>query len=64
VSREFQQGQAYPARVVRVADVLAGPAIAGDGAAKADTRVVSVVLSLDGATDLRLGQRVLVRFAP
>ena len=64
VTPEFQPGRAYRARVLRVADVLTGAAITEDGAAKTDTRVVSVLLTLDGATDLKIGQRVLVRFAP
>lgn len=63
VSREFQTGGSYQARVLRVSDLLAGPALVEDGAARADTRVVSVVLTLPPDADLRLGQRVLVRFA-
>jgi multidrug resistance efflux pump len=63
VSREFQDGRSYEAWVLRVSDLLAGPALVDDGAARADTRVVSVVLALPPDADLRLGQRVLVRFA-
>ena len=62
VTREYQPGASYPAQVVRVSDVLTGPALADDAVARADTRVVSVTLSLPPGTDLRLGQRVLVRF--
>lgn len=64
VTPEFQPGRTYRARVLRVADVLTGAAIAEDATAKADTRVVSVLLTLDGTTDLKIGQRVLVRFTP
>ena len=62
VTREFQPGAAYAAQVLRVSDLLAGPSIPDDPTAKADARVVSVVLTLTGAQDLRLGERVLVRF--
>lgn len=64
VTREYQQGQTYPAHVVRVSDLLSGPALADDAASRADARVVSVMLSLPPTSDLRLGQRVLVRFIP
>lgn len=64
VTPEFQPGRTYRARVLRIADVLTGAAIAEDATAKADTRVVSVLLTLDGTTDLKIGQRVLVRFTP
>ena len=62
VTRQFQSGAAYAAQVLRVSDLLAGPSMPDDPTAKADTRVVSVVLTLTGAQDLRLGERVLVRF--
>lgn len=64
VTREYQQGRSYPARVIRVSDLLSGPALADDAASRADARVVSVMLSLPPTSDLRLGQRVLVRFNP
>ncbi|WP_293902910.1 HlyD family efflux transporter periplasmic adaptor subunit [Phenylobacterium sp.] len=64
VTREYQQGKSYPATVVRVSDMLAGPSLAEDASGRADTRVVSVLLSLPPNVDLRLGQRVLVRFTP
>jgi multidrug resistance efflux pump len=64
VSREFQTGANYEARVLRVSDVLAGPSLAEEAAVRADARVVSVILSLPPGADLRLGQRVLVRFMP
>jgi multidrug resistance efflux pump len=64
VTREYQPGQAYPAHVVRVSDLLSGPALADDAASRTDARVVSVLLSLPPTSDLRLGQRVLVRFNP
>ncbi len=64
VTPEFQSSRAYRARVLRVADVLTGASIPEGSNAKADTRVVSVLLTLDGTTDLKIGQRVLVRFTP
>jgi len=64
VSKEFQQGRTYSARVLRVSDVLAGPSLVDESGARADARVVSVLLALPADADLRLGQRVLVRFAP
>ena len=63
VSREFQSGGSYTAKVLRVSDVLAGPSLAEDAVARADARVIAVILALPPGADLRLGQRVLVRFA-
>ena len=57
-------GGAYAAQVLRVSDLLAGPSLPDEPTAKADARVVSVVLTLTAAQDLRLGERVLVRFTP
>lgn len=64
ISREFQSGHSYAAKVLRVSDVLSGPALPDDAVARADARVIGVVLALPPGADLRLGQRVLVRFAP
>lgn len=64
VTRQFQPGPAYSAQVLRISDLLAGPSMPDDPTAKADARVVSVVLTFAGAPDLRLGERVLVRFTP
>jgi multidrug resistance efflux pump len=64
VSREFQSDRSYRARVVRIADSFSGQTMTEDPTARADTRVVVVVLSLEDGQDLKLGQRVLVRFAP
>jgi multidrug resistance efflux pump len=64
VSREFQAGRSYAAKVLRVSDVLSGPSLAEDAVARADARVIAVVLALQPGADLRLGQRVLVRFGP
>jgi multidrug resistance efflux pump len=63
VTKEFQQGVSYRAQVLRVSDLMAGPSLQDDQTAKAEARVVTVFLALPGA-DLRIGQRVLVRFAP
>lgn len=64
VTPEFQAGRSWRAHVLRVADLLTGASIDEDSTAKADTRVVAVLLTLDGPTDMRIGQRVLVRFTP
>jgi len=64
VTPQFQAGASYRAKVLRVSDLLAGPSLPDEPAAKADARVVTVVLALTGAQDLRLGERVLVRFIP
>jgi len=64
VTRQFQAGAPYGAEVLRVSDLLAGPSLPDEPTAKADTRVVTVVLALTGAQDLKLGERVLVRFTP
>ena len=64
VTRQYQAGASYSAQVLRVSDLLAGPSLPDEPTAKADTRVVTVVLALTGPQDLRLGERVLVRFTP
>jgi len=64
VTREFQSGDALRVKVVRVADVLAGPALADDATSRPDARVITVTLALPPNSGLRVGQRVLVRFGP
>jgi multidrug resistance efflux pump len=64
VVREFQAGKSWQVKVLRVSDVLAGPTPAEDAVARTDARVITVTLALPEGTDLRLGQRVLVRFGP
>ena len=64
VSREFDDGQSYPARVLRVSDIFGSPTLNDDTTARSDTRVVAVVVALDGRPRLKFGQRVLVRFGP
>lgn len=64
VTRQFQSGASFGADVLRVSDLLSGPSLPDEPTAKADTRVVTVVLALTGPQDLRLGERVLVRFTP
>jgi len=64
VTREFQAGGTYAAHVLRIADALGAPSLGDDAPARADARVVTVLLSLSPTADLRLGQRVLVRFEP
>ena len=62
VSREFQAGQIYTAKVLRVSDVLTGSSLPEEAVGRADARVIAVTLVLPPGADLRLGQRVLVRF--
>ena len=62
VTREFDDTRAYDAHVLRVAEVFASPALNDDAAARSDSRVVAVVLTLDAPAPMKLGQRVLVRF--
>jgi multidrug resistance efflux pump len=64
VTPEFREGQSFHARVLRVSDVLSAASLGEEPGARTDTRVVSVLLALDAAPTLRIGQRVLVRFAP
>ena len=64
VTKEFQPGRAYGAEVVRISDALTGPALPEEAASRADARVANVLLRLSPGADLRLGQRVLVRFTP
>lgn len=64
VSPEFQAGGGERAQVLRVADVLGGPALAEDATGRPDARVVTITLALPTAAKFRVGQRVLVRFTP
>ena len=64
IAREFQPGPEVPARVARISDLLGTPTLAEDETPRPDSRAISVVLDLPPGTDLRLGQRVLVRFRP
>jgi HlyD family secretion protein len=64
VSREFDSSRSYPAHVLRVAQIFGAGVQNDDPTARADTRVVTVIVALDGKADLKLGQRVLVRFTP
>ena len=64
ITPEFQSGKSYAGHVLRIADLLSTGSLEEDTTSKADARVVSVVLVLDGVDDLRIGQRVLVRFTP
>ena len=62
VTREFDDSHVYNAHVLRVAEVFASPALNDDPAVRSDSRVVSVILTLDNPAPMKLGQRVLVRF--
>lgn len=61
VVRDSDQGAAVPARVLRVGDVFGPSRLTDDPVERAGAHDVECVLQLDG-TDLRIGQRVLVRF--
>jgi RND family efflux transporter MFP subunit len=61
---EYGDGQGYDAVVLRVSGMFGESALSDDATAKADSRVVAVVLSLPTGADFKLGQRVLVRFKP
>lgn len=63
VSREFQAGPAFKAQILRVSDLLAAPVFNDELTPKPDSRVVTVILALPDNADLRIGQKVLVRFA-
>ena len=63
VTRQFQAGAPYGAQVLRVSDLLAGPSLPDEPTAKADAGDHRRV-ALTGAQDLKLGERVLVRFTP
>lgn len=62
VSREFDEGAPQRAHVLRVAESFSGALLNDDPAARADSRVLNVILALDGRPAFKLGQRVLVRF--
>ncbi len=61
VVRDTEQGASVPARVLRVGDVFGPSRLTDDPVERAGVHDVECVLQLDG-TDLRIGQRVLVRF--
>ena len=63
ITRAFQAGETWRGRILRISDVLANPVQGEDAAARADARVTVVILTLPPNANLRLGQRVLVRFS-
>jgi multidrug resistance efflux pump len=62
VSAEDDAEKAWPARVLRVSAVVAASQLEDDPQRRASSRTVECVLSLDPMADLRVGQRVMVRF--
>ncbi len=56
-------GPAFPARVVRVSPAFETSGLEDPSGARADSRVLRLVLAFDAPNDLRLGQRVLARIA-
>lgn len=61
VVRDSDQGQAVPARVLRVGEVFGPSKLTDDPVERAGAHDVECVLQLDGG-EFRIGQRVLVRF--
>jgi hypothetical protein len=61
VVRDTDQGKTWPARVLRIGEVFGPSRLTDDPVERAGAHDVECVLALDGA-DLRIGQRVLVRF--
>lgn len=61
VVRDSDQGEAVPARVLRVGEVFGPSRLAEDPVERAGAHDVECVLQLDGG-EFRIGQRVLVRF--
>jgi HlyD family secretion protein len=62
VELEAEAGKSLPAKVVRIAPVVGQRPAGDDPAERQDVRVAEVVLALE-AGSLRIGQRVIVRFA-
>lgn len=61
IVRDSDQGEAIPARVLRVGEVFGPSRLADDPVERAGAHDVECVLQLDGG-EFRIGQRVLVRF--
>lgn len=61
VVRDSDQGQAVPARVLRIGEVFGPSRLTDDPVERAGAHDVECVLQLDGG-QFRIGQRVLVRF--
>jgi multidrug resistance efflux pump len=61
VSPEDDPGQSWPAHVLRISPVVGPARLEEDEQRRAVERTVECVLGFDGATPLRVGQRVLVR---
>lgn len=61
VVRDSGEGEAVPAKVLRVGEVFGPSVLTDDPVERASAREVECVLELEGG-DFRIGQRVLVRF--
>jgi len=61
VSPEDDPGHSWPAHVLRVSAVVGPARLEDDAQRRSVERTVECVLSLDGETPLRVGQRVLAR---
>ncbi|MBN8728771.1 MAG: HlyD family efflux transporter periplasmic adaptor subunit [Xanthomonadales bacterium] len=61
VVRDSGDGEAVPAKVLRVGEVFGPSVLTDDPVERASAREVECVLELEGG-DFRIGQRVLVRF--
>jgi hypothetical protein len=62
VTLEADEQQRFKARVLRLGTVVGNRTAGDDPAERQDARVVECVLALEAQT-LRIGQRVIVRFA-
>jgi multidrug resistance efflux pump len=61
VSPEDDPGRSWPAHVLRVSAIVGPARLEDDALRRSVERTVECVLSLDGETPLRVGQRVLAR---
>lgn len=62
VSAEDEDTRLWQAKVLRISPIVTSSQLEDDPQRRASARTVECVLSLDAASDLRVGQRVLVRF--
>lgn len=62
---EYDEKQSFRGRVLRLGEVFGSRKLASDDPnERQDTRVVEMVVAVEGAPALRIGQRVLVRVMP
>lgn len=62
---EYDEKQVFPGQVLRLGEVFGSRKLANDDPnERQDTRVVEMVVAVEGSQSLRIGQRVLVRVMP